>query len=319
MKKNMWNFFLIVSLVTLFMSCDKDEDNKDDEKPALEVQTGAIVTNCGNIAITTFSVINNTLSKIEEQGVLYGKENKLNIASSSKINVALEENTSEKILIEGLEPGTVYYYCSFAKCNGEIYFGETEHFTASSQVWEREADYVTDFNSEECIRDFTTIKLAGEGRAWYVVPVKVSGLPDYLLASSSVDIASSFASQITQTKDADNILQYAADFTGKILPGVSLYVIDVDGFLVGANRNSSIDVLVSSTPISNLAEADAAEKIGSIQFIPKQWQASQEFLLPAKYYDTKCYIAIRNKAVFETGIGVLLGEFEITSLVDPNK
>ena len=324
MKNNICKLLSVGIVATLFASCGTDLEKTDynsgyDSSLLPEVQTGEIIINSGNTAVTAMTVANKSNIEVKEQGVLYSTNSSLNLMSANIVRSSLESNGSAKVIMENIKPGTVYHYRAYAYTSEGISYGAIKQFTASSQIWDREMDYATDFDSEDCIKDFTPIKLAGKGNPWVAVPVSVQGLPNYMIASSALNIPNLFLGKIVDTGDADNLLQYAADFTGKILPAVGIYAIDVDGFLVGANRNSSIEVLVSPTPITSAAEADAAEKIGSVSFSAKEFQASVEYLLPAKYSNAKCYIAIRNKATYAKSLGVLLGEFTTSSLVEPGK
>lgn len=322
MKNNIWKLFSVGVVATLLVSCGSDLEKTDYDiafnsglLPAL--QTGEIITNAGNTAVTSITVNNQSNLNVLEQGIVYGTDNNLNLTSSNIVRATLEQDGTAKVIMEKMTPGTTYYYRSYAYTNEGIAYGEIKQFIASSKVWKRVTDYAVDFDSENCIDDFTPVKIAGKGRPWQVVPMSIQGLPSYMIVSSAIDIPSLFAGSLASTGDADNILQYEADFTGKALPAIGFYALDIDGFMVGWDRNSTIDVLVSPTPITTSATADVAEKIGSVSFSAKEFQADASFLLPAKYSNAKCYIALRNKATVANSFGVFLGDFYLTSLVEP--
>lgn len=123
MKKAYFMFFAVCAIVGMLaiVGCNK----KEEIQWSVVTQTSSNITTNGAVL---YGYVTNGNVSVEEQGFYYDVSS--NMSSKKKVQ-ASNSSSSFSTSVSGLNPSTTYYYCAYAKVNGEIKQGETLSFTTT--------------------------------------------------------------------------------------------------------------------------------------------------------------------------------------------
>ncbi len=339
MKKfNIFKTLLLGFTLTAFASCGEDMVKAEYDHPlqpgALPQVTTDAVEAYGTAlkATITMTALDAT---VEEAGIIVSTDPEMSLTSEGTTVQKVSGVVSGEPIttaVSGLTPDMTYYVKAYAYVgNGGIVFGEVKSVeTDNSYV--RSTFYACDFTDFTLadVANFSTLSLPNPdevpGTPVAFTPVNLEGVlgsPIWGFSSSVFhpDLFTTFSGQLT-TYLANNLLSYAADFTGKGFPEVTVSGLNI-GALFGEAVAGDFNVLISKEPIETAEDLAAATVIGKGVFSTDPTAPTYTFTdvtcsVPIEY-DGECYITIHNQSAYSLegytdNFGVVIMDFSISSL-----
>lgn len=311
---------LAVSLV----SCHEDVVKADYDRVATQalpvVKTGDVVVDFGSNFVISMEVTPDAKVQRDEQGLLVGTNKELSLVddNTQRITVQLDEMGKGMVPLTELEDKATYYYRAYASNKeGQVAYGEVKSFTTNAALAESVEMLRLDFLGDEAQSKFSPVGLAKGAQ-----PPVYFNLAPFGMATNSWLMSCMNEQELKQRKLAiddptDNVLTFAADFTGVFFPKVSLDLFNMDA-LAGQATPAVVQVLMSEKPITTSAEADAATVIKEFKFTDDGQTAALDADVPFAFMNKKCFISIRNKSFYKGknngDLGVAVFGFAITSM-----
>lgn len=291
-------------VTTAFAACGEDLEKADYDRPSFSgenlptVTTGAIIENLGTQVTAEIEATAPAETPVTEAGIVIGTAEGFSLTDEGNIvaKAALDADGKAEVTVQNLETGKTYYYRAYALTVGGIAYGETKSFVCS--VMERVEDTYIDFTDPAAADAFTTVALLGEagGQApkfHDLSPIGLRGVYGYVSTIFDTDLL--FGTKNGKyVGNTDNLITYAADFTGKSGVEVTFELLRM-GVPFGAAQTSPFEVYVSEQPVTTPDELAAATPIGSGQMGAEDQIEAYSFLIP-RAFNKPCYVSLRIKA-----------------------
>lgn len=254
------------------------------------VSAGTVLENLGEEVTVRYSVQPGAAA-VSQTGVIVGSGEIPELADPQNIRAVavLDEAGNGQANVTGLEMGKTYTARTYAfTANGIAY---SEPFTFTTNVMERRTDVELDFTDPTVFTDFGVVALNGVN-APSVQSFGALGMPTYGIVSSIFDNDLLFSTLSgSYVGDADNLIVYSADFTGKRGVRVSFNLLRLSA-LFGESQTAPFEVYVSEEPVTTAEGLSAAVKIGEGELVAEDEFKDFEFLVPASF-DKPCSVMLR--------------------------
>lgn len=285
-------------------ACGEDLEKDDYDRPSFSgqnlptVTTGAIIENLGTQVTAEIEATAPEGTPVTEAGIVIGTTETFSLTDEGSLVVKgdLDAAGKSEITVQNLSTGSTYYYKAYALTAGGIAYGETKSFVCS--VMERVEDVYVDFTDPAAADAFTTVALLGaEGgqapKFHDLSPIGLRGVYGYVSTIFDTDILFSQMSG-RYVGNTDNLITYAADFSGKSGVEVTFELLRM-GVPFGEAQTSPFEVYVSDQPVTTPAELAAATFVGNGQMGAEDQIDDYTFLIP-RAFNKPCYVSLRIKA-----------------------
>lgn len=330
MKKYMSKYLFLLVAAILFFACE-DENTPSlshreyDSTKAPVVSLSNISTKYGSEVYAAMKTDNAQGLDILQQGILLSDDqSKLNITQATRVVAASNEAELQQLTFSGLKAETTYYLRSYSMNKEAVGYGEIQQVT-TGKAWERSFTFKEDFTTTSCVQTLATFQFGTMlDRGW--TPVKTAGnfYDPATDANPFGDAAYVFCSEsytifdkTGDVTDADNLLEFVADFTDGMKPQVAVKAASFGAPPINnAEYWDSYQVIASLEPITTVEEANAADVIAEVAVSEATTCQKVTFDLDDKYAGKVVYIGIRHKYSAE-GYTLLIHYVDATALFEP--